>query len=95
MYIKMSSQEQSVNSLSGGNQQKVVVGKVASYRTGYSIFDEPTRGIDVGGKYEIYEMILHLAKQGKAIIMVSSEMPELLGICDRIMVLRGAYCGRV
>lgn len=88
MYIKMSSQEQSVNSLSGGNQQKVVVGKWLLTEPDIVFLDEPTRGIDVGAKYEIYEMILHLAKQGKAIIMVSSEMPELLGICDRIMVLR-------
>lgn len=88
MHIKMNDQEQSVHSLSGGNQQKVVVGKWLLTEPDIIFLDEPTRGIDVGAKYEIYEMILQLAKQGKAIIMVSSEMPELLGICDRIMVLR-------
>ncbi len=53
------------------------------------LLDEPTRGIDVGAKYEIYQLILDLAKQGKTIIMVSSEMPELLGVCDRILVMSG------
>lgn len=88
MRIKMSGQEQLASSLSGGNQQKVVVGKWLLTEPEIVFLDEPTRGIDVGAKYEIYEMILELAKQGKAVIMVSSEMPELLGVCDRILVLR-------
>ena len=76
-----------VGSLSGGNQQKVVISKWLLRDCDVLIFDEPTRGIDVGAKYEIYELILQLAKQGKAVMMVSSEMPELIGICDRILVM--------
>ena len=73
--------------LSGGNQQKVVVAKSLYSEPDILIMDEPTRGIDVGAKYEIYKLIHQLADQGKAVILVSSELPELLGMSDRIMVV--------
>jgi ribose transport system ATP-binding protein len=80
-----------VLTLSGGNQQKVVVGKALAANADIIIFDEPTRGIDVGAKYEIYELINGLCQQGKAIIMVTSDMEELLGMSDRIVVF-GERC---
>ena len=73
--------------LSGGNQQKVVLAKWLAANADIIIFDEPTRGIDVGAKYEIYLLINELAAQGKAIIIVSSELPEILGMSDRIIVM--------
>jgi putative multiple sugar transport system ATP-binding protein len=73
--------------LSGGNQQKVVLSKWLFSDPEVLILDEPTRGIDVGAKYEIYTIIAQLAEQGKCVLMISSEMPELLGMCDRICVL--------
>ena len=73
--------------LSGGNQQKVVLSKWIKSDPEVLILDEPTRGIDVGAKYEIYTIINRLAGEGKAIIVISSELPELLGICDRIYAL--------
>jgi putative multiple sugar transport system ATP-binding protein len=73
--------------LSGGNQQKVVLSKWIYSAPDVLILDEPTRGIDVGAKYEIYTIINRLAAEGKAIIVISSELPELLGICDRIYAL--------
>ena len=73
--------------LSGGNQQKVVLSKWLFTEPQVLILDEPTRGIDVGAKYEIYSIIAGLAAQGKSILMISSELPELLGMCDRILVL--------
>ncbi|MDR1252587.1 MAG: sugar ABC transporter ATP-binding protein [Treponema sp.] len=76
-----------IRDLSGGNQQKVLVARWLLTEPDILIMDEPTRGIDVGAKYEIYSIIIDLAKQGKGIIMISSEMPELLGISDRIMVM--------
>jgi putative multiple sugar transport system ATP-binding protein len=76
-----------VVNLSGGNQQKVVLAKWLFSRPELLILDEPTRGIDVGAKYEIYTIIDELAGQGKGILMISSEMPELLGMCDRIYVM--------
>ena len=79
---------QAVNSLSGGNQQKVVIGKWVATSPRIFIVDEPTRGIDVGAKYEIYKLILNLAAQGAAILFISSEMEELMGMCDRILVMR-------
>ena len=85
--IKTPSQETRVNSLSGGNQQKVVVGKWLLSEPELLIMDEPTRGIDVGAKSEIYSIMTEMAKDNKAIIMISSEMPELLGMCDRILVM--------
>lgn len=88
MRIKMSGQEQKVLYLSGGNQQKIVVGKWLLTKPDVIIMDEPTRGIDVGAKYEIYQLIQQLAGEGKAVLIISSEMQELLGVCDRIIVLR-------
>ena len=85
--IKTPSNKTSVQSLSGGNQQKVIISRWLAKDPDVLIMDEPTRGIDVGAKYEIYTIIGNLAKQGKCIIMVSSEMPELIGVADRIMVM--------
>jgi len=85
--IKANSIEQIVGSLSGGNQQKVVLAKWMLSEPDVLLLDEPTRGIDVGAKYEIYTVINSLAEAGKAVIVISSEMPELLGICDRIYVI--------
>ena len=87
MHIKTPSQKTLIKNLSGGNQQKVILGRWLLTNPDVLLLDEPTRGIDVGAKYEIYELILQLAKQGKAVMMVSSEMPELIGICDRILVM--------
>lgn len=86
--IKTPSLEQVAGNLSGGNQQKIIIAKWICKNTEILIFDEPTRGIDVGAKLEIYELINQLAKQGKSIIVISSELPEVLGICDRILVMR-------
>lgn len=85
--IKITDQEQLVMNLSGGNQQKVVLAKWLASNADIIIFDEPTRGIDVGAKYEIYLLINELAAQGKAIIIVSSELQEILGMSDRIIVM--------
>lgn len=94
--IKAPSKEQLVKNLSGGNQQKVVLGKLLLDEAEILIMDEPTRGIDVGAKSEIYKLICELAEEGKAVIVVSSEMPELLGLCDRIIVLHeGKIMGEV
>lgn len=82
--IKTPNIEERVSNLSGGNQQKVVLAKWVISNPDILILDEPTRGIDVGAKYEIYEIIEQLADEGKAIIVISSELPELIGICDRI-----------
>ena len=78
--------ERPVKYLSGGNQQKVVFAKWLNAGSQIYIFDEPTRGIDVGAKSEIYGIINQLAEQGKAVIVISSELPEILGICDRIAI---------
>ena len=83
-HIKCSNIDVNVGTLSGGNQQKVVLAKWVISNPDILILDEPTRGIDVGAKYEIYEIINKLADEGKAIIVISSELPELIGICDRI-----------
>jgi ribose transport system ATP-binding protein len=85
--IRTPSISQVVNNLSGGNQQKVVVAKWLFCDSKIMIFDEPTRGIDVGTKYAIYELIGRLARDGRGIIMISSELPEILGLADRILVL--------
>ena len=85
--IKISGFDQIVMNLSGGNQQKIVLAKWLARNTDIIIFDEPTRGIDVGTKYEIYLLINRLAAEGKAIIVISSELPEILGISDRIFVM--------
>ena len=85
--IKITGQEQLAMNLSGGNQQKIVLAKWLAGNSDIIIFDEPTRGIDVGAKYEIYLLINELAAQGKAVIIVSSELPEILGMSDRIIVM--------
>ena len=87
MNIKTPSSKTQIKSLSGGNQQKVLIGRWLANNPDVLILDEPTRGIDVGAKYEIYCIIAELAKQGKSIIMISSEMPELLRMSDRIVVM--------
>ena len=89
MNTKTPSQETKIRSLSGGNQQKVIIGRWLLTDPDVLLLDEPTRGIDVGAKYEIYQLILDLANKGKTVLMVSSEMPELLGVCDRILVMSG------
>ena len=89
--IKTPSQRTLIRSLSGGNQQKAIFGRWMLTDPDILLLDEPTRGIDVGAKYEIYQLMIDLAKQGNSIIMVSSELPELLGICDRIIVMSGGY----
>ena len=85
--IKTPSAKQIVSLLSGGNQQKVIIGRWLLSNADIILFDEPTRGIDVGAKYEIYMLMNDLKKAGKSIIMVSSDMPELIGMSDRIIVL--------
>ena len=87
--IKTPGQETKIRSLSGGNQQKVILARWLLTQPDVLLLDEPTRGIDVGAKYEIYQLIHQLAAKGKTVIMVSSEMPELLGVCDRIIVMSG------
>ena len=85
--IKAPTVEQLVGNLSGGNQQKVLVGKWMFAQPDVMLMDEPTRGVDVGAKYEIYQIINDLVSQGKSILMISSELPEILGMCDRIYVM--------
>ncbi|GAA6268951.1 sugar ABC transporter ATP-binding protein [Enterocloster alcoholdehydrogenati] len=89
MHTKTPTQGTKIRSLSGGNQQKVILGRWLLTKPEVLLLDEPTRGIDVGAKYEIYQLIIDLANEGKVVIMVSSEMPELLGVCDRILVMSG------
>lgn len=89
MRIKTPSRNTKIRSLSGGNQQKVIFGRWLLTEPRILLLDEPTRGIDVGAKYEIYQLIIGLASKGCSVIVVSSEMPELLGICDRILVMSG------
>ena len=87
MRTKTPSIRTQIRSLSGGNQQKVIMGRWLLTNPEVLLLDEPTRGIDVGAKYEIYQLIINLALEGKSVIVISSEMPELFGICDRIMVM--------
>jgi len=89
MRIKTPGKKTKIRTLSGGNQQKVILGRWLLTEPEVLLLDEPTRGIDVGAKYEIYQLIIDLASKGKAVMMVSSEMPELLGVCDRILVMSG------
>jgi ABC-type sugar transport system ATPase subunit len=84
--------EAPVRTLSGGNQQKLVIGKWVLSHADVLIFDEPTRGIDVGAKAEVYRLIHRLVEEGAAVIIVSSELPELMNLCHRIIVMSG---GRV
>lgn len=94
--IKAPSMSQLVRNLSGGNQQKVVISKWLASEADVLIFDEPTHGIDVGAKNEIYQLIYRLADEGKAIVVVSSEMEEIIGLCDRIVVMyEGSIMGEL
>ncbi len=90
--VKTPSRSTAIRTLSGGNQQKVILGRWLLTDPQILLLDEPTRGIDVGAKYEIYQLIVDLAAKGRSVMVVSGEMPELLGICDRILVMSG---GRV
>jgi ribose transport system ATP-binding protein len=93
MQIKLSSVVQKANSLSGGNQQKVLISKLLSVSPKVVIMDEPTRGIDIGSKAQIYHLLRHLANQGIGVIMISSELPEIIGVCDRVAVMyEGSLC---
>lgn len=87
--LRMTSPRQTAATLSGGNQQKVVLAKWLASHAEVFIFDEPTRGIDIGAKYEIYQLMNRLAADGKAILMISGELPEVLGMADRILVMHG------
>lgn len=88
------SDDQAVRTLSGGNQQKVVLGKWLLAEPRVLILDEPTRGIDVGARFEIYQLIHRLADRGAGVLVISSELEELIGICDRLLVMRqGAISG--
>ena len=94
--IRLASHEQPAATLSGGNQQKVVLAKWLERSCSVVLFDEPTRGIDVGAKYEIYQLINGLAAEGKAILLISSELPEVLGMADRILVMHdGRITGEI
>ena len=94
--IRIPHQEQTAGNLSGGNQQKVVLAKWLQRNAEVIIFDEPTRGIDVGAKHEVYQLMNRLTEQGKAIIMISSELPEIIGMSDRILVMHeGRVTGEI
>ena len=88
MRVKTPSLEQEIRNLSGGNQQKAILGRWLSEDIKVMLLDEPTRGIDVGAKREIYDILYKLAEDGIGILMVSSELPEVLGTCDRVYVMR-------
>jgi len=91
MRIKTPNKKELIRSLSGGNQQKVIIGRWLLTNPDVLLLDEPTRGIDVGAKFEIYQLIINLAASGKAVIVVSSEMPELIGITNRILVMSNGF----
>jgi ribose transport system ATP-binding protein len=94
--IKCASVEKNASSLSGGNQQKILLAKLLTTKPKVVFMDEPTRGIDVGAKYEIHKLIRQLASQGTAIILISSELPEIIGMCDRVQVMHeGKISGEV
>ena len=94
--IRLPHQEERAAHLSGGNQQKVVLAKWLARRCEVLIFDEPTRGIDAGAKFEIYLLMNELAAQGKAILMISSELPEVIGMADRVLVMHeGRVTGEI
>ena len=95
MRIKCASVNQPVTELSGGNQQKVILGRWLAAQSEILIFDEPTKGIDVGSKAEIYALMRELADSGKGVLVVSSELPELLAVCDTIAVYREGEIVRV
>jgi methyl-galactoside transport system ATP-binding protein len=87
MHVKCSGPDEKISALSGGNQQKVIIGKWLERNPDIFLMDEPTRGIDIMAKYQIYELMIKLASEGHSIIMVSSEMPEILVITNRIVVM--------
>ena len=87
--VKTASKETQIRTLSGGNQQKVILARWLLTSPDILLLDEPTRGIDVGAKYEIYQLMEDLAAAGKSILMASSELPELIGVCHRIYVMSG------
>ncbi len=94
--IRMSSREQAVGDLSGGNQQKVVLARWLALRPKILIVDEPTRGIDIGSKVEVHNLLIEMAKAGIAVIVISSELPEILAVCDRIVTMReGRVTGEI
>ncbi|EFX90730.1 hypothetical protein HMPREF0027_2205 [Actinobacillus ureae ATCC 25976] len=93
--MKTSSPELAIGRLSGGNQQKAILAKCLLLNPKILILDEPTRGIDVGAKYEIYKLINQLAQQGMTVIVISSELPEVLGISDRVLVMHQAKSKRI
>ena len=94
MQIKVASVAQKLRSLSGGNQQKVLVSKLLTISPKVVIMDEPTRGIDIGAKTQIYHLLRRLSAQGVGVIMISSELPEVVGVCDRVLVMyEGRQCG--
>ena len=96
MRVKLTGPQQPAGHLSGGNQQKLVMAKWLARHCEVLIFDEPTRGIDVGAKYEIYQLMHTLADEGKVILMISSELPEVLGMADRILVMHeGRLTGEI
>jgi ribose transport system ATP-binding protein len=85
--IKCKSVSQNIGDLSGGNQQKAAIARLLNHDAGVFLFDEPTRGIDIGAKAEIYKLVLSLAASGKAVVFVSSYLPELFGVCDTLAVM--------
>jgi ABC-type sugar transport system ATPase subunit len=94
--IRIAGTDQRAETLSGGNQQKLLVARWLEANSQVLIFDEPTRGIDVGAKHEMYLLINELAASGKVVILISSDLPELLGMCDRILVMRhGRLTGEI
>ncbi|MEV6925679.1 sugar ABC transporter ATP-binding protein [Dactylosporangium sp. NPDC051485] len=96
LHVRSTGPQQTVRALSGGNQQKVVLARWLAADTDLLIVDEPTRGIDVGARYEIHQLLINLAESGKGVLVVSSDLPELLGICDRIVVFsKGQIAGEV
>lgn len=96
MHVKSPTMDTAIQNLSGGNQQKVLLAKWMMRNPDILILDEPTRGIDIGAKYEIYKLITDVAKEGKGVIIVSSELPELIGMCDRIYVMcQGVITGEL
>jgi ABC-type sugar transport system ATPase subunit len=92
----MASPDQAVGNLSGGNQQKVVLARWLALRPKILIVDEPTRGIDIGSKVEVHNLLIEMAKSGIAVIVISSELPEILAVCDRIVTMReGRVTGEI
>ena len=94
MKVKCVSKNQEVQFLSGGNKQKVVFAKWIGTGADILILDSPTRGIDIGVKTAMYQLITRLKREGKAILMISEELPELIGMCDRIMILKDGHLAR-